>query len=539
MTVIDGNEQKRIAASALSYAEIPWYRDIRVLRALAQFVFAVLALLAGVLIVNNLVSNLSSSNIPINFGIFRAPFSVALPEGPSMTVTWEWLQDTQTIQAGVTFVYVFLFSVILYSLWQKREGLKVALLTLRQGFLITLTLLSSRRQKQLATQKKEIVARPPGTPPKTVEADYVNAVLLVGLLIALIAFVQYLPPSRMPEELNRYLQGGSMSRAFITGVANTLRVVVFSLIACTILGVLAGIGLLSQNFVVRTTSKVFVEIFRNTPLAVQLLFVYRLLTQVLPRPLDSIYSSNTFTFIPQGSELYAINTRGLYLASPQTTDQSWIFLLCLVIAFAIAFFIRRRRLKHQDETGEPAYVFRYTVGVWAVAILVGWVLSGGWPLGGAGPFSISHPVLEGRQIAGGTHLTTAFFALFIGLTLYTGAFIAEIVRAGIQSVPYGQIEAARSQGFSGAQVLQLIVLPQALRLIIPPLGNQYVNLGKNSSLGIIVTYVDVYRVASLANNESGQAVPFFVALMVIYLSISLILSVLTNFVNRSTQLKTR
>jgi general L-amino acid transport system permease protein len=152
---------------------------------------------------------------------------------------------------------------------------------------------------------------------------------------------------------------------------------------------------------------------------------------------------------------------------------------------------------------------------------------------------MEYPALRGPNVQGGFQLTIGFISLFLGLTLYTAAFIAEIVRAGIQAVPYGQIEAARSQGLSGAQVLNLVVLPQALRLIIPPLGNQYVNLGKNSSLGLIVNYVDTYRIAQIANNESGQAVPFFVGLMVIYLSLSLTLSLLTNLVNRTTQIRVR
>jgi general L-amino acid transport system permease protein len=127
----------------------------------------------------------------------------------------------------------------------------------------------------------------------------------------------------------------------------------------------------------------------------------------------------------------------------------------------------------------------------------------------------------------------------LGLTLYTAAFVADIVRAGIQAVPYGQIEAARSQGLNRAQVLNLVILPQALRLIVPPMGNQYVNLGKNSSLALVVGYFDTYQVALLANNESGQAVPIFVGLMVIYLGLSLTLSTLTNLVNRTTQVRTR
>ncbi len=542
MAVIDSNDsQQRIKASATSYAGIPWYRDIRVLRALAQIIFLVLAILGGIYLINNLTNNLQGSNIPVNFGIYAAPFTVALTEGPSAVAEWEWLQDRERIQQGASIAYILLFGVLGFGLYANRDGVRVVLTTIRNGLLSLMGLIGggSRAGLSIAAYQNQLTQRTNSGPPRNEDADYVTAVLLVIGIILLIIFVTAFPPERIPGEMNRYLGSSSMTRAFITGIANTVRVVVFSLIACTLLGIFTGIALLSRNFILRTTAVVYVEIFRNTPLPVQLLFIYRMLILVLPRPQDSILSSGSFSFIPGDRELYALNTRGLYLVTPEATGQIGIFLGCFAIAFVAAFIVRRQRLKHQDATGEPAYVFRYTVGIWAAGLIIGWLLTGGWPLQGTGPFTLSYPALEGRQIAGGSLLTVAFFALFLGLTLYTGAFIAEIVRAGIQAVPYGQIEAARSQGFSNGQVLQLIVLPQALRLIVPPLGNQYVNLGKNSSLGIIVTYVDVYRVAQLANNESGQAVPFFVGLMIIYLLISLLLSVMTNFINRSTQLKTR
>ncbi|NJL95959.1 MAG: ABC transporter permease subunit, partial [Anaerolineae bacterium] len=140
---------------------------------------------------------------------------------------------------------------------------------------------------------------------------------------------------------------------------------------------------------------------------------------------------------------------------------------------------------------------------------------------------------------GGVKLTLPFLAVFLGLTLYTAAFIADIVRAGIQSVPYGQIEASRSLGLRGSQVVSMIVLPQALRLIVPPLGNQWVNLGKNSSLGFAVGFAEVYTTTQLANNESDQAVPFFASMMIIYLSLSLFLSLIANTINSFTKVRTR
>jgi general L-amino acid transport system permease protein len=165
--------------------------------------------------------------------------------------------------------------------------------------------------------------------------------------------------------------------------------------------------------------------------------------------------------------------------------------------------------------------------------VVGWLFSGG------APFALDYPILRGPNVREGTQLSAGFVSVFLGLTLYTSAFVADIVRAGIQAVPYGQIEAARSQGLTSGQVLNLVVLPQALRLIIPPLGNQYVNTGKNSTLALVVGYFDTYQIALLANNESGQAVPVFAGLMVIYLTQSLVLSVMTNLVNQTTRMRSR
>jgi general L-amino acid transport system permease protein len=309
-------------------------------------------------------------------------------------------------------------------------------------------------------------------------------------------------------------------------------VVLLSLIGCTILGILVGIGLLSSNYLLRTVSKVYVEIFRNTPLLVQLIFIYRTLSLLLPAPRQSIFSPQQIGPITFENNLYAINTRGFYIAQPLPTETTNILWLALLIGLVISFLVRRQRLKVQDETGRPARTWRYMTLIMVAALAIGWLVSGT-------PYTVSFPELRGPNIQNGIAFTTGFVAVFLGLTLYTAAFIADIVRAGIQSVPFGQIEAARSQGLKGNQVLSLVVLPQALRLIIPPLGNQYVNLGKNSSLALAVGFVDVYRIGQLANNESGQAVPIFVGLMVIYLILSLILSVLTNLVNRTTRYKTR
>lgn len=466
---------------------IPWYRDLRVLRILAQIVFLILFLGGLYILVDNLLRNLEASNLTLNFGVYRRPFNVAVSEGISITQEWTWINNLDVLTGVVVIVWGLLLVGMGYIAFRQYRGGGVPVWT-------------------------------------------------IGLCAALMVGIVLYTPDQAAEDLsvtlNAYFFPSSMARAFVTGIYNTLRVVALTLIASTLLGVLAGVGLLSKNVLVRGVAKVYVEVFRNTPLVVQLFFIYRTFTLVLPAPRQSIYSPNQIGPIKLENSLYIFNARGFYFAEPIPKDSAAIFYIAVVLALALGWFIRRRRIALQERTGRPANTWRIILPIMFVVSAIGWMLAGG-------PFTIEYPALQGLNVQGGTQLTIGFVSLFAGLTLYTSAFIAEIVRAGIQAVPYGQIEAARSQGLSNSQVLNLVVLPQALRLIIPPLGNQYVNMGKNSSLGLIVNYVDTYRIAQLANNESGQAVPFFVGLMVIYLTLSLTLSVMTNFINRSTQIKAR
>ena len=476
---------------------IPWYRDIRVLRIIAQVIFVILFVGGGAFLINNLVTNLNASSLSMNFGIFERPFTVAISEGPSMTSEWGWLNNVNVIELTIPLINSDVNINSEGVIWLIYAGLIAYI-----GYTIF-----KRYQKNTLT--------------------FVYP-LLLGFLVLLVIFF---PPSEILSFLSRYFFPSSMTRAFFTGIANTLRVVVLSLFACTILGIFVGIGLLSSNFLVRTVSQIFVEIFRNTPLLIQLLFIYRSLTLLLPFPRESICMTGECT----GQNFYAINARGIYLVSPQFTDATNYFWFGVLVAFILVVVIRRLRLKEQELTGKPAKILQTTIPIFLAIVVISYLLANF-----AGSVStLDFPTLQGRNIGGGTQLTLGFFALFLGLTLYTAAFIADIVRAGIQAVPHGQIEAARAQGLSGGQVLNLVILPQALRLIIPPLGNQYVNLGKNSSLGIAVNYAETFRIAQIANNESGQAVPFFVGLMIIYLVLSLTLSVMTNLVNRSTQLRAR
>lgn len=471
----------------------PWYRDVKILRLLAQVFFVILALGFGYILASNLAVNLAASNLALDFNVFSRPFNVAISEGISVTERWTWLQDNPVIGWGV---WLLMIAAMLYA----------GLATLRQF-----------RQEN------------------------VSAARWITLIVTLIlgAAVVLYPPDRITESAtqlaNTTFAPSTMARAFATGIYNTLTVVVLSLFACTLLGILAGVGLLSGNFLLRSVSAIYVEIFRNTPLVVQLIFIYRTLTLLLPAPRQSICTMQAAADVNACTlegNLYILNARGFYfprLIPTETTNLLWLALLAGLI---IAWGVRRWRIRHEEQTGRPAYTWRFITGIILVAAAAGFLLSGV-------PYTINYPVLRGPNVQEGMQLSLGFMALFVGLTLYTAAFIADIVRAGIQSVSYGQIEAARSLGLRGGQVLSMVVLPQALRLIIPPLGNQYVNLGKNSSLGLVVAYADTYRIAQIANNESGQAVPFFIGLMLIYLTLSLAFSAMTNLLNQTTKLKTR
>lgn len=311
--------------------------------------------------------------------------------------------------------------------------------------------------------------------------------------------------------------------ALWVGFINTLRVVIVGLAGATILGVLIGIGRLSTNFLVRSVAISYIELFRNTPLLVQLYFIYRGMRLVVPERLADSYELPGPIFI---------NRRAVNFPLIEGTDSAWLLYICLAIGLVIGVGLWRWRLRVQDTTGQPAYTVRWFVPPVLAGVVIGWLLAGT-------PFSVDFPELKGLNFVGGDRLSAEYIALTLGLILYTAAFIADIVRAGIQAVSYGQIEAARAQGFSGGQTMRLIVLPQALRLIIPPLGNQYLNLAKNSSLGIAIGFFDVYNVANVISNQTSQSVAVFAIMMGIYLSMSLFISVIMNIVNYSMRLRER
>ena len=309
------------------------------------------------------------------------------------------------------------------------------------------------------------------------------------------------------ELLIDYTARDSYLRAFAAGMANTLRVALAGIVLASVLGVLVGLLRLARHPLVHGLCAAWVEVFRNIPLVIQLLAIYLLITELLP-------DSSGALSIP-GVAL--LSKEGLQIAVP---EEGRLALGVAIVAFAVAsaagFFAARRWL----EVG--AGLVAVVAG--ALAAALAWIAVGihaGW----------SKPVLDGFLISGGAALTPEFLALWLGLSLFTSASIAELVRAGALSVPAGQWNAAHALGMSGVQVIAGVIFPQALRLAIPPLASQYMNLIKNSSLAVIIGYPDLVSIANTSINQNGQALEVIAIIMAVYLSLNLVLAVIMSAVN--------
>ena len=302
-------------------------------------------------------------------------------------------------------------------------------------------------------------------------------------------------------------------RALLIGVLNTLQVSVVGVVLATILGTAIGIGRLSRNWLLAKLTAFYVETLRDIPLLLQLLFWYTLL-QGLPGPKQAWHVGH----------LAFLSNRGIKL--PEVVWQPayrWV-LVGFGAGLAGTLLWHGRARRRQEATGvRPA--------VWpvAVALLVGLPVAVWAGLGA--PFAVDLPVLRGFNFRGGGTLSPEFFALLTGLVTYTASYIAEIVRSGIQAVPRGQWEAAEAVGLGSGQVLRRIVLPQALRIIIPPLASQYLNLTKNSSLAVAIGFQDIVSIADTTLNQTGQAIEGIAIIMAVYLTISLSISLFMNWYN--------
>jgi general L-amino acid transport system permease protein len=310
-------------------------------------------------------------------------------------------------------------------------------------------------------------------------------------------------------------------RAYGVAILNTLKVAAASIILATLLGVIFGLGRLSDNALLRKLSTLYVEIFRNTPQLIQLVFWYTIITN-LPRPRDAI-SLGDSAFI---------SNRGISVPWLTNSHSAWLLLAGFMVSCVVYWWVKRYADHQRFLQGKPQPFWRLVAIVLGVAPFALAVFSA-WPM------SLSVPELRGFNFQGGFTFAPEFTALTLGLSLYIGAFLAEIVRSGIQSVNQGQIEAAQTVGLSTGDIYRKIVFPQALRVMIPPATGQYVSIVKNSSLGVAIGYPELFNINNTIVTLSGHTVEAIGIMMSIYLLISFAIAALMNIYNRMAQIKER
>lgn len=325
----------------------------------------------------------------------------------------------------------------------------------------------------------------------------------------------------IPESPIPYRSTDTYGQAFLVGLLNTLFVSAVGIVLATILGLIVGVARLSPNWLVNKIAAGYVELMRNTPLLVQLFIIYFAIFLQLPAVADTL----------AWGESVFLNQRGVFVPAPQAQGGflAWIAVVGVGLAIAIGAGILAGR---RELDGRPVPGLRLAgLGAFALLVVAGWIL--------IGPFAFELPVRERFNFAGGLRLSPEFSALLVGLVIYTAAFIGEVVRGGIQAVRRGQVEAARALGLSEGQTLRLVIFPQAMRIIVPPLTSQYLNLAKNSSLAIAIGYPDLFKVGQTMANQTGQPVPVIILVMSTYLAISLVTSLFMNIYNRRVQVLER
>ena len=325
------------------------------------------------------------------------------------------------------------------------------------------------------------------------------------------------------QRLIEYTNRSTHIRAAFVGLLNTALVAVVGIILATILGVVLGIIRLSNNWLARNVTYWYIEFSRNVPILLHILLWHGIIINTMPHPKKAI----------SVGDLLFLTNRGLYVPKPVAEVGIAALYLAVIAAFAFMFFFARYAKKLQAETGQQLPVFIVNIGVLIGLPVLAFLASGS-------PISLEFPALKGFNFRGGMHLMPEFVALTFALAIYTAAFIAEIVRAGILAIHKGQREAAEALGLKPGRVMSLVILPQARRVIIPPLTSQYLNLTKNSSLAIAIGYMDlVATLGGITLNQTGREIETMLLVMGIYLIISLSISVGMNWYNSSVKLVDR
>jgi general L-amino acid transport system permease protein len=343
-----------------------------------------------------------------------------------------------------------------------------------------------------------------------------------GVTLSL-SFLKGLSGFDIAETFFSYDRSSTYLQAYQIGLLNTLSVSVVGIIFATISGVILGVARLSTNFIVNRLASFYLELIRNLSLLVFLIFWYLGVFLKLPRVKEAVlWPGNIF-----------LSNRGVGIPWGLPTASYPTFRLILIFGLILAVIVFFSLRSYSQRTGRAPLTTLWTLLTFVLVALAGWIIMPEKPL------SLDVPAVDGLRLAGGKILSPEFMALTSGLVLYTSAFIGEVVRAGIQSVSWGQVEASRALGLNGFQTLRLIVFPQALRVIIPPLTSQYLNLIKNSSLAIAVAYPDVFYVSNTIQNQTGRAVEMISMVMLTYLIFSLVTSVLMNWYNQRIKLVER
>ena len=355
---------------------------------------------------------------------------------------------------------------------------------------------------------------------KTISEDYRYLLTGMALLFGIPIVTFYL--TRDTFEVKVFNESQSYALALMTGIFNTIKV---SLIACTlatIIGFLIGIARLSSNWLVNLLAATYIEIIRNIPLLLQIFFWYFAVIQALPNVKNSLRLGENFI----------LNNRGIIIPEPFATSAFHPFVLFLFLSLALIFFWNRYVGIRRDQTGEQLPVLLPSVAILIVLPGLIWLILGS-------PFRFTQPRLAGFNFQGGMVFTPEFASMLFALSMYHASFIAETVRSGIQAVSKGQKEAASALGLRSGLVMRLVVIPQALRVIIPPLASQYLNITKNSSLGIAIAYMEMVAVGGTILNQSGQAIEVIAIWMLVYAIISLTISMFMNWYNEKMKLVER
>ncbi len=325
------------------------------------------------------------------------------------------------------------------------------------------------------------------------------------------------------ESLIEYHEENTYGRTFLVGLLNTIWISFWGILFATILGFIIGIARLSSNWLISKLAMVYIEVLRNIPLLLQIFFWYFAVLRPLPGPRQSLSLGDGFF----------LNNRGMYFPDPVPEQGFHVVVIAFLVGIAAFQAVRRWAHVRQDRTGEQLPIFWIGLGLVAGVPVLAFFAAGS-------PLHFDYPALKGFNFKGGAVMSPEFFALLVALSTYTASFIGEIVRAGIMAVSHGQTEAAYAVGLTRSQTLRMVIIPQALRVIIPPLTSQYLNLTKNSSLAAAIAYPDLVLVfAGTTLMQTGQAVEIIAMTMAVYLCLSLFISMIMNWYNRKIALVER